>query len=142
MNHIEHDILTRCLHMIYSQLLTHHADAALESMERLIYLIRHMETSTAQATLQEELQTVREVFLIYRTSELLPDFQVACTVPEPRPTVSRNTVVYELCQHGMELIHSGCRLLGVTLTQEEGQLTYVFTDAEGGTYKGTVCPGP
>lgn len=138
MNGIEHDIISRCLHMIYGQLLTEEADVGLRSIERLIFLIRYMAKSEVPtATIQEELHVMQQVFQIYR-GEDETEFQVEIRDTDPRMHVGRSTLLYEICQHGMELMHNGCRLQRVVLFQNDSQLAYAFTDMYGQAYGGTV----
>ena len=135
MNNIEHDILTRCLHMIYTQLLTYSSDTALESIERLIYLIRYLSNPVSQSTLAEELHTIQEVFNIYPASA---SFEIDCSSANPQTLVQRCAIVYEICQHGMELMHNGYALQSLSISQEPTQLTYTFTDTSQNIFRGTI----
>lgn len=138
MNRIEQNIIIRCLHMVYGQLLAEEAGMGLRSIERLIYLVRYMVRPEAPtATLQEELCVIRQVFQIYR-AEGEAEFQVEIRDADPRIHVERNTLLYEICQHGMELLHNGCHLQRVELFQNGGQMAYTFTDMDGQAYGGTV----
>lgn len=137
MDQIEHDIITRCLHMVYGQLLTEEVGVGLWSIERLIFLVRYMTGPGRPTTLQEELRAVQQTFQIYQV-EGENQFQVEVRNVDLQTPVGRNTLLYEICQHGMELLHNGCRLQRIVLFQNGGHLAYTFTDIDGQTYGGTV----
>lgn len=139
MNQIEHSILTRCLNVIYGELLTDRSDIALESIERVIALVRYMEDrEDPRSTLGEELDAVREVFQIYCGEQGAAELEIGCSGLDPQLPVWRTTVVYEICLHGMELLHSGICLQSLLLAQRQEHLTYVFSDTSGATYGGTI----
>ena len=67
MNSFENNILSRCCHLVYHQLLTGRADTALASVERMTTLIRYMaDTASSRTSLGEELAIVRTVFELYQ----------------------------------------------------------------------------
>lgn len=135
MNRIQYGLISRCLHMIYGQLLTDETGLGLRSVERLIALVRYMARSDSlSSTLEEELQVIRQVFRIYQ-----PDFRAELDGLDPRRPVAGGTLLYEVCRHGIELLHSSCPLQSLTLFQaQEPQLSYVFTDGAGRTYGGMI----
>ncbi len=139
MNQIEHSILSRCLNAIYGELLTNKSDISLESMERLISLVRYMEDrESLQCTLGKELNMIQEVFRIYQQNYGVAELKIDSNTVDLQSRVLRTSVVYEVCQHGMELLHSGIPLEKITFYQKQGYLTYVFSDTNGKTYGGTI----
>lgn len=133
MNRIEYDMIARCLHIIYGQLLTEGAETGLRSVERLISLVRYMVKSELSSTLGEEAQMVQQVFQIYQ-----PDFHMDFNGLDAWTSVVHSTLLYEICRHGMELFHNCCQLQRVALFRAEGHLAYTFTDLGGQTYGGMI----
>lgn len=138
MNRIEHDIIIRCLGIVYGQLLSDEAGHGLQSIERLTALVRYLaKAEPPVSALQEELQVIWQVFQIYQAEEG-PEFRVETRDLDPQMRVGHNTLLYEICQHGMELLHNGCQLRHVVVFQDGGQLAYTFTDADGQSYGGMI----
>lgn len=103
MNLIERDMLTRCLGSIYEQMLMGDTDAALASIEGVTWLVRYMAAgkSSQRATLENELRAVRAVFQICRGEVGL---ETGVSGLDPYLEVKRTAVLYEACQHGLELL--------------------------------------
>lgn len=138
MNIIERDIITRCLHVVYGQLLTEDAGVGLKSIESLIALVRYMARPESPVfTVQEELWVIGQVFQIYQAEDG-PSFHVDAGGLDVHMQVKHNALVYEICQHGMELQHNGCQLRSVALFQDHGRLSYTFMDADGQSYEGMI----
>ncbi|MBQ9330715.1 MAG: hypothetical protein IJ221_07045 [Oscillibacter sp.] len=139
MNSFENNILSRCCHLVYHQLLTGRADTALASVERMTTLIRYMaDTASSRTTLGEELAIVRTVFELYQADGSDGAFSVELGNAEPRTPVARTTLVYEVCQYGMELLHSGVTLRSLRLAQSGREITYTFLDDGGTAYGGML----
>lgn len=136
-NVLQGNLLNRCLHQIYEQILTGEHEAGLRSIERLIYLNRYISHPAGSLTsVEQELQAITEVFQIHRVR-----LDVADRGQLPERFVPAGSLLYEICQHGLELLHSGCPLTGLTLSSETPQITYAFTDTDGTCYGGTINGG-
>lgn len=134
---IERDLLTRCLGALYGQLLTGGADAALTSIEGVTWLVRYMAAgkSPRRATLEDELRAVRAVFRICRCEAGL---ETGVSGLDPHLEVERTTVLYEVCQHGLELLHGGVDLRRLVLFRQREDLQYYFLDRDERVYGGTI----
>ena len=91
-----------------------------------------------QCTLGKELNMIQEVFRIYQQNYGVAELKIDSNTVDLQSRVLRTSVVYEVCQHGMELLHSGIPLEKITFSQKRGYLTYVFSDTNGKTYGGTI----
>ena len=139
MNQIEQNLLTRCLGAIYGQLLTGSSDSALDSLEELTFLVRYMTDSHPgqQVDLEEELYAVRTVFQICRP-EAGTGIETDASASDLRLQVDPTAVLYEICQHGLELLHSGVDLRKLALSHDGTCLRYCFFDREDHSYGGTI----
>ena len=135
-NVLSGNLLNRCLHQIYEQILTGDHEAGLRSVERLIYLVRYISRPAgSMTTVEKELQAISEVFHIHQIQLGVDENQQG-----PEQIVPVGSLLYEICQHGIELIHGGCQLSSLRVVTEETQITYTFT-GNGKIYGGTINGG-
>ena len=135
-NVLSGNLLNRCLHQIYEQILTGDHEAGLRSVERLIYLVRYISRPAgSMTTVEKELHAISEVFHIYQ----LP-LTIEHSLHEADRIVPVGSLLYEICQHGIELIHGGCLLTSLNVAMEKAQITYAFT-GDGTIYGGTIDGG-
>lgn len=135
-NVLSGNLLNRCLHQIYEQILTGDHETGLRSVERLIYLVRYISRPAgSMTTVEKELRAVSEVFHIHQIHLSVDD-------PQQRPEriVPVGSLLYEICQHGIELIHGGCQLNSLSVVMDEAQITYAFV-GDGRIYGGMINGG-
>ncbi|HJB51616.1 MAG TPA: hypothetical protein H9772_00870 [Candidatus Oscillibacter pullicola] len=91
--------------------------------------------SPRRATLEDELRAVRAVFRICRGEAGL---ETGVSGLDPYLEVERTTVLYEVCQHGLELLHGGVDLRRLVLFRQREDLQYYFLDRDKRVYGGTI----
>ena len=85
--------------------------------------------------LEDELRAVRAVFRICRGEAGL---ETGVSGLDPHLEVERTTVLYEVCQHGLELLHGGVDLRRLVLFRQREDLQYYFLDRDERVYGGTI----
>ena len=105
-------------------------------MERLIYLVRYISRPAgSMTTVGKELRAISEVFHIHQMQLDMDRIQQGLD-----QIVPVGSLLYEICQHGIELIHGGCQLSSLRVVTGETQITYTFT-GNGKAYGGTINGG-
>lgn len=100
-------------------------------------MVRYMAAgkSSQRATLENELRAVRAVFQICRGEVGL---ETGVSGLDPYLEVKRTAVLYEACQHGLELLHGGVDLRRLVLFRQREDLQYYFLDRDERVYGGTI----
>ena len=138
MNRTTGELLIRLLQALYQQILADDFTKALSALEGITSFVRYLTTpETPAPTVEDEIKIVQQLFHIYALEDNYI-FSINYHQIDKYRVIPHASLLCEICYHGIELIHSGCSLSGVIISESNQQITYHLIDSCGCIYGGTI----